>query len=157
MAFSSFWALNQSYLCRVKPLVKRTSGLEEIMFIHLNITFFNLKKCLNNKNQRRISNFWCLKFADEIFVNQPNYKNQAHIRAKSVWGILRGLESFSHLIYNTKEHGYQVRILICLNSCYINKGHKGLFFTHFRLSVYQSFAGFYIKITRWQHVFDFRL
>ena len=51
-----------------------------------------------------------MKFPDEIFVNQPKYENQAHVQAKSVWGILRGLESFSHLIYNTKEHGYQVRI-----------------------------------------------
>ena len=49
-----------------------------------------------------------LIFSDQIFVNQPNYEKICHITANTIWGLLRGLESFSHLIYNTKEHGYQV-------------------------------------------------
>ena len=49
-----------------------------------------------------------MTFPDQIFVNQANYERVAHISAKSVWGVLRGLESFSQLVYNTKEHGYQV-------------------------------------------------
>jgi hypothetical protein len=30
------------------------------------------------------------------------------VSAKTVWGALRGMESFSQLVYNVKEHGYQV-------------------------------------------------
>jgi hypothetical protein len=49
--------------------------------------------------------------SDQIFVNQPNFEKMAHVSAKTVWGLLRGLESFSQLIYNIKEHGYQVRVV----------------------------------------------
>ena len=33
----------------------------------------------------------------------------AFIKGKSCWGVLRGLESFTQLIYSTKENGYLVR------------------------------------------------
>ena len=46
--------------------------------------------------------------SDQIFVDQTNYEKVAHVSANTVWGVLRGLESFSQLVYNTKEHGYQV-------------------------------------------------
>jgi hypothetical protein len=46
--------------------------------------------------------------SDQIFVDQPNYEKVAHVSAKTAWGVIRGLESFSQLVYNTKEHGYQV-------------------------------------------------
>jgi hypothetical protein len=32
----------------------------------------------------------------------------AIITGKSVWGLLRGMESFSQLVYSTKENGYSV-------------------------------------------------
>jgi len=47
-------------------------------------------------------------FTDRIFIDQPNYEKKGLISAKTIWGLLRGLESFTHLIYNAEEHGFQV-------------------------------------------------
>ncbi len=46
-------------------------------------------------------------FADDLIVNESG---QAFIQSRTVWGLLRGLESFSQLVYNIKDTGYLVRI-----------------------------------------------
>ena len=44
-------------------------------------------------------------FLDDLLVDSSGL---AHLRSHTVWGILRGLESFTHLVYKTKESGYLV-------------------------------------------------
>ena len=45
---------------------------------------------------------------DQIMIKKQDVQDRAVIMAESVWGILRGLESFTQLIYSTKENGYVV-------------------------------------------------
>ena len=45
---------------------------------------------------------------DQIMIKKQDVQDRAFIMAESVWGILRGLESFTQLIYSTKENGYVV-------------------------------------------------
>ena len=48
-----------------------------------------------------------------MLVNIPQkYKRKALLRANTVWGILRGLESFTQMVYNVKETGYMVRWIL---------------------------------------------
>ena len=42
---------------------------------------------------------------DEIKIDSPDQPGKAQIIAFSVWGILRGMESFGHLIYFTEFDG----------------------------------------------------
>ena len=49
-----------------------------------------------------------IHFLDDIVVNRPNGDDEAVIIGQSVWGVLRGLESFTQLIYSIKENGYAV-------------------------------------------------
>ena len=49
---------------------------------------------------------------DQIMIKKQEIQDRAVITAESVWGILRGLESFTQLIYSTKENGYVVSNLI---------------------------------------------
>ena len=49
-------------------------------------------------------------FSDQIVAGIPQFNERAVVSANTVWGILRGLESFSQLVYNKKENGYQVRL-----------------------------------------------
>lgn len=42
----------------------------------------------------------------QIMIKKQDVQDRAVIMAESVWGILRGLESFTQLIYSTKENGY---------------------------------------------------
>ena len=46
-----------------------------------------------------------LFFADEIKIDSPDQPGKAQIIAFSVWGILRGMESFGQLIYFTTFDG----------------------------------------------------
>ena len=41
-------------------------------------------------------------------IKKQDVQDRAVIMAESVWGILRGLESFTQLIYSSKENGYVV-------------------------------------------------
>ena len=36
------------------------------------------------------------------------YEKKALLQSDSIWGVLRGMESFAQMIYNTKEQGYIV-------------------------------------------------
>ena len=45
---------------------------------------------------------------DQIMIKKQDVQDRAVIMAESVWGILRGLESFTQLVYSTKENGYVV-------------------------------------------------
>ena len=48
--------------------------------------------------------------SDELHVGAPaKYRKTAVLRSNTAWGILRGLESFTQLVYNVKETGYLVR------------------------------------------------
>ena len=53
-------------------------------------------------------------FKDEIVVKQENGENKVEVTGQSVWGTLKGLESFSQLIYSNKENGYAVSGLFYL-------------------------------------------
>ena len=49
---------------------------------------------------------------DEIKINSPDEPGRARIIAFSAWGILRGLESFSQLVYATMEFGRAVQTVV---------------------------------------------
>ena len=44
-------------------------------------------------------------FLDDLLVDKSG---NAHLRSHTVWGLLRGLESFTQSVYKTKESGYLV-------------------------------------------------
>ena len=44
-------------------------------------------------------------FADEIKVDAPDAPKEASIIAVSPWGMMRGIESFSHLLYTSAGAG----------------------------------------------------
>ena len=50
-------------------------------------------------------------FADEIKVDSPDAPNKATIIAVTPWGMLRGMESFSHLVYTTSETSVSIVVL----------------------------------------------
>lgn len=51
-------------------------------------------------------------FLDELRVMKDEAGNsQAEIVGLDTWGALRGLESFSQLVYSTKENGFVVSLL----------------------------------------------
>ena len=47
-------------------------------------------------------------FSDQLTVGRKRNGPKAYINATSSWGALRGLESFTQLIYSTKESGFKV-------------------------------------------------
>ena len=52
--------------------------------------------------------FFILSDALKVWKNNEG-QPVAFIKGQSCWGVLRGLESFTQLIYSTKENGYLVR------------------------------------------------
>ena len=47
-------------------------------------------------------------------MKQENGENKVEVTGQSVWGTLKGLESFTQLIYSNKENGYAVSGLFYL-------------------------------------------
>ena len=50
-------------------------------------------------------------FLDYIKIDTPDNPLKASIVSDSVWGILRGLETFSQLVYSSAETGYAVKAI----------------------------------------------
>ena len=48
-----------------------------------------------------------LLISDDLLIDGSS---TASLRSHSVWGVLRGLESFTQLVYKRKESGYSVSI-----------------------------------------------
>ena len=62
-----------------------------------------------------------LFFSDEIKIDSPDQPGKAQIIAFSVWGILRGMESFGQLIYFTTFDGANEPSV----SWIVNRGNSG--------------------------------
>ena len=57
---------------------------------------------------KTIKNIFPPYFSDQLIVGRERNVPKAYIIATSSWGSLRGLESFTQLIYSTKESGFKV-------------------------------------------------
>ena len=71
----------------------------------------NPKKSLLSKmflHIKTIKNIFPPYFSDQLTVGRERNGPKAYINATSSWGALRGLESFTQLIYSTKESGFKV-------------------------------------------------
>ena len=55
---------------------------------------------------------WTYFLVDDLVVSE---NGKAFLQAHTVWGLLRGLESFAQLVHNVKDSGYLVRknIILC--------------------------------------------
>ena len=53
-------------------------------------------------------------FLDDLLVDESG---NAYLRSHTVWGVLRGLESFTQLVYKTKESGYLVSNNVGVTNC----------------------------------------
>ena len=52
------------------------------------------------------------KYLDEVKVNAPDSPGTAQIIAFHVWGILRGMETFSQLVYASTQYGDALQVQI---------------------------------------------
>jgi len=82
-----------------------------------NICTLNFIGILNQVLVQMLPNTECedyphdkMKEGYEIVVKQENGENKVEVTGQSVWGTLKGLESFTQLIYSNKENGYAYQI-----------------------------------------------
>jgi len=67
---------------------------------------------MNNKNGCEKSPHLDMNESYEVKVNAPDSPGKATIIAFTAWGILRGMESFSQLVYPSMEYGDTVQYIV---------------------------------------------